>query len=1023
MNITRRGFLTLSGAVGGGIALTGLGLNLNPARAYADELNKMNRVKVAKQSTTICCYCSCGCGLICSTDKTTNKIINIEGDADHPINEGALCAKGAGFFDMTEANKHRLRKVLYRAPGGDKWEEKDWEWALPRMARLIKDTRDKNFIKTNDKGELVNRCEAIGHYGSSNVDNEECWLITTMSRALGIVYMDHQARVCHSPSVGALAESFGRGSMTNHYIDMKNADVILIMGSNMAENHPMGFRWVTKAQEKGAKVIHVDPRFTRTSARCDYHVPLRSGTDIAFLGGMINYIIEKKKYFKEYVLNYTHASFIVSKDYYFKDGLFSGYDAGKRKYNKDTWVFDKDANGIPQRDMTLTNPRCVFQLMKKHYSRYTLDKVSGITGVSKENLLKVYEVYSSTGVPDKAGTECYALGWTQHTVGVENIRAMTLVQMLLGNVGIAGGGINAMRGEPNVQGSTDHAILYHILPGYLKTPSASYDTLEKYLTKYTPVSKDPQSANYYQNYPKFMVSLLKCWFGNKATKENDFGYNWLPKMDDGKHYSTMHMFDKMYEGKIKGFFCIGADNAVSTPNTRKVRKALEKLDWLIGENIFDNETYQFWRGPGVDTKNVKTECFLLPASASMEKEGSISNSGRWVQWKQKACDGPDQCIPVGEITIKIMDAVKKLYAKEGGILTEPILNLQWDYLDDKGHFSAMKTAKAINGYFLKDTVIEDKAKGTTTLFKKGQLVPTFGNLKDDGTTSAGNWCICGSYTADGINKMASRGKEDPTGLGLFPNWSFAWPVGRRILYNRCSVDLNGKPYNPKRNILEWKGDKWVGDVPDGPWPPQADKAKGKYPFIMQRDGLGAFFGQNMADGPFPEHYEPLEGPLTKNPLSGQLINPAIEIFDKHSDVDKIARASEKFPYVCTTYSCTEHWCSGALTRWQAWLLEMQPELYIEIGDQLAEKLGIKNGDKVKVASVRGEAPCVAMVTQRLTPFTIEGKTVHQVGMPFNYGWLYPEGGSDSTNFLTPTVGDANTFCPEYKAFMVNVTKL
>ena len=1023
MNISRRGFLKVSGAVGGGVALSSLGFNFSPTRAYADELNKMNRVRIAKQSTTICCYCSCGCGLVCSTDKATNKIINIEGDADHPINEGALCAKGAGFFQMTEANEHRLRKVLYRAPGGDKWEEKDWEWALPRMARLIKDTRDKNFTKHNAKGELVNRCEAIGHYGSSNVDNEECWLITVMSRALGLVYIDHQARVCHSPSVGALAESFGRGSMTNHYIDMKNADVILIMGSNMAENHPMGFRWVTKAQENGAKVIHVDPRFTRTSARCDFHVPLRSGTDIAFLGGMISYIIENKKYFEEYVKNYTHASFIVDEGYYFKDGLFSGYDAKKRKYNKETWDFEKDSKGIPKRDMTLQHPRSVFQLMRKHYSRYTLDKVSSITGVSKENLLKVYEIYSATGAPDKAGTECYALGWTQHTVGVENIRAMTIIQMLLGNVGIAGGGINAMRGEPNVQGSTDQAILYHILPGYMKQPAASYDTLDKYLKKYTPVSHDPQSANYYQNYPKFFISLMKSFFDDKATKESEFGFNWLPKIDDGKHYSQMHMFDKMYEGKIKGFVCIGADNAVSAPNTGKVRKGLEKLDWLIGENIFDNETYQFWRAPGVDTKNIKTEVFLLPASASMEKEGSISNSGRMVQWKQKACDGPDQCIPVGEITIKIMRAVKALYAREGGVHPEPILNLYWDYLDRNDGYDALKVAKQMNGRFLKDTVIEDKVKKTKTEFKKGQCVPGFGLLQDDGSTCAGNWVHCGQFGADGENKMAKRGKDDPTGLGLFPNWSYVWPVNRRILYNRASCDVNGKPYNPKRKLLEWTGDKWVGDVPDGPWPPMADKEKGKYPFIMQRDGLGAFFGQGMADGPFPEHYEPLEGPLAKNPMSGQLINPAIEIFS--SDRDKIERASEKFPYVCTTYSCTEHWCSGALTRWQSWLLEAQPEQYIEMSDVLAKEKGIRNGEHVKVSSVRGTVTsCVAMVTQRLKPFTIEGKTVHQVGMPFNYGWLFPKDTKDdSANFLTPTVGDANTFCPEYKAFMVNVEKL
>ena len=810
--------------------------------------------------------------------------------------------------------------------------------------------------------------------------------------------------------------------MTNHYCDLKNADVILIMGSNAAEHHPIAFKWILRAKEKGATIIHVDPRYTRTSARCDFHVPLRSGTDIAFLGGMINYIIENKKYFKDYVLNYTNASFIVGEDYYFKDGLFSGYDAKKRKYDKATWVLEKDGSGIPKRDMSLTHPRSVFQMMKKHYSRYTLDKVSSITGVSKENLLKVYEIYASTGVPDKAGTECYALGWTHHTTGSQNIRTMSIIQLLLGNMGIAGGGINALRGEPNVQGSTDHCILYGNLPGYLKMLPASLDTMEKYLHKYTPESKDPQSANYYSNYPKFFVSFLKSLWEEKATKENEFGYSWLPKMEDGKHYSTMHMFDAMYAGKVKGFFCIGADPAVSTPNSNKVRKALQNLDWLVGENIFNNETYEFWRGPGIDPTKNKTECFLLPAAATMEKEGSQSNSGRWVQWKYKAAEAPGDAIPVGEIEIKIMAAVKKLYEKEGGPNAEAIVNLKWDYLDSKGHFDVIKVAKRINGVFLEDTVIEDKAKKTKTEFKKGQLVPGFGNLQADGKTACGNWIISGSYTADGINKMQARGKEDPTGLGLFPNWSFAWPVNRRILYNRASCDVNGKPYNPKRKLLEWTGDKWVGDVPDGPWPPMADKQKGKYPFIMQKDGLGALFGPGMAEGPFPEHYEPLEGPLEKNPLSSQRMNPAAEIFK--SDMDKVANASEKFPYVCTTYSCTEHWCTGALTRWQAWLLEMQPELYVEIGDELAKEKGIKNGERIKVSSIRGEAPCIAMVTKRFKPFHVEGKTVHQVGMPFNYGWLFPKDStSDSTNMLTPTVGDANTFCPEYKAFMVNVEKL
>jgi formate dehydrogenase major subunit len=1011
----------MSGAIGSGIALSSLGLDLTALQVQAAELNKMDRIRTAKQTTTICCYCSVGCGLICSVDKMTGKIFNIEGDPDHPINEGSLCAKGAGFFGLTEANEHRLRKVLYRAPKSDKWEEKDWDWTLKRIARLVKDTRDADFQTSNDKGQLVNRVESIGHYGSSNILSEECWTLTLSCRAMGLVYIDHQARVCHSPSVAGLAESFGRGSMTNHYIDLKNSNCILIMGGNPAENHPIAFKWILRAKDRGAKIIHVDPRFTRTSARCDYHVPLRSGTDIAFLGGMIKHIIDNNMIQEEYVKYYTNASQIVGPDFTFNDGLFSGYSAEKRGYIKETWTTRKDEKGIPVRDYTLQDPNCVYQVLKRHYDRYTLDKVSSITGVSKENLLKVYNEFGATGAKDKAGTECYALGWTQHTVGSQNIRAMSIIQLLLGNMGICGGGINALRGEPNVQGSTDHAILYNILPGYLKMPSGSIDTLAKYNEKYTSKSSDPQSANWYQNYPKYTVSFLKAMWGDKATAENDFGYSWLPKIDDGKHYSTIHLFDKMYEGKIKGFFAYGSNVAVSTPNTTKVRKGLQKLKWMVNVNLFNNESASFWKGPGVDPKTVDTEVFLLPAAAIMEKEGSQSNSGRWVQWAYKAANPPGDALSDGDITMRIMDAVRELYQKEGGACPEPILNLKWDYRDSLGRFNAVKCAKQINGHYTRDLVIEDPTgKAPKEINLKGETMPTFAKLMADGSTSSGNWIMAGSFDQKGFNKMQKRGKEDPTGLGLYPEWAFAWPVNRRIIYNRASCDLNGKPYNPKMKLLEWVGDKWVGDVPDGPWPPMADKEKGKYPFIMKADGVGALFGPGMVEGPFPEHYEPLEGPLAKNPLSAQLNNPTIAIFK--SDLDKVANADQKFPYVCTTYSTTEHWCTG-FTRWQPWLLEMQPEAYLEISEQLAASLGIKNGEVTKVSSARGSVLCVAMVTKRMTPFTVEGKVIHQVGIPCNYGWLNPEKTKDdSVNHLTIAVGDANTFCPEYKAFMVNVSK-
>jgi len=608
--------------------------------------------------------------------------------------------------------------------------------------------------------------------------------------------------------------------MTNHYCDLKNSDCILIMGGNTAENHPIAFKWIMRAKDKGAKIIHVDPRFTRTSARCDYHVPIRSGTDIAFLGGMIKYIIDNNLIQEEYVKYYTNASQIISPGYDFQDGIFSGYDAEKHKYNKDTWTTEKDGAGIPIRDYTLQHPRCVYQMLKKHYSRYTLDKVSSITGVPKEMLLKVYKDYGATGAKDKAGTECYALGWTHHTVGSQNIRTMSIIQLLLGNMGIAGGGINALRGEPNVQGSTDHCLLYNLLPGYLKMPYGSMDTLAKYMDKYTTKSNDPQSANWYQNYPKYTVSFLKAMFGNKATAENDFGYAWIPKLDEGKAYSSMHTFDEMYAGKIKGYFAYGSNVAVSQPNSGKVRKALQKLKWMVNVNIFDNETAAFWKAPGVDPKQIDTEVFLLPAAATMEKEGSQSNSGRWVQWKYKACNPPEDALSDGDITMRIMDAIKDLYAKEGGANPEAILNLKWDYKDAAGNFDAVKAAKQINGHFQQDVVFEDKDKGTKDEFKKGETVPSFARLMADGSTSSGNWLMAGSFDQKGINKIQSRGKEDPTAWVCSPTGPMPGRlIGESSITGRPAISM-ASPMIPSAS--SWNGRETSGSVmwpmaPGRPW--------------------------------------------------------------------------------------------------------------------------------------------------------------------------------------------------------------
>jgi len=811
--------------------------------------------------------------------------------------------------------------------------------------------------------------------------------------------------------------------MTNHWIDIRNSDCILIMGSNAAENHPISFKWVNEAMKRGAKLISVDPRFTRTSSKADFYTALRSGTDIAFLGGMIKYILDNDKYFKEYVAEYTNASFILADTYDFKDGLFSGYDPEKRKYDKSKWAFKKDANGVSKRDRTLQDPRCVFQMIKKHYSRYDLDTVSAITGTPKEDLAKVYEMYASTGRKGKAGTIMYAMGWTQHTVGVQNIRTMAIIQLLLGNMGVAGGGVNALRGESNVQGSTDHCILYHIWPGYLKTPKASLPTLEAYNKKYTPKTNDPLSANWWGNYPKYSVSLLKSFFGDKATAANDFGYNWLPKLDDGKAYTWLDLFDAMYRGEFTGFFAWGQNPAGSGANSNKTREALTKLDWMVNVNIFDNETGSFWKGPGMDPRKVKTEVFMLPCAVSVEKEGSITNSGRWMQWRYKAANPPDQAWPDGQILIRLGKTLKYLYKKDkNAVFPEPILNLKWDYTTH-GEFDPHKMAKEINGYFLRDVTVKGKH------FKKGDLVPSFAYLQADGSTSSANWLYCNSYTAKG--NMAARRKREKSGIGLNLEWAWCWPVNRRIIYNRASVDKYGKPWDREHPVIAWdpgaKGGKggWVGDVPDGGWPPMLNpdgtpNPKTKYPFIMKPEGHAHVFGPGRADGPFSEHYEPIECPVEKNPLSSQLVSPVAPLYSTKMDIYK--SCDPKYPIVGTTYRVCEHWQTGVMTRWQPWLLEAEPQLFVEMSKELAKLKGIKNGDKVVVESARGKVEAVAVVTIRLRPFMIEGNTVHEVGLPYHFGWVHPKNGGDSANILTPSTGDPNTRIPETKAFMVNVRK-
>lgn len=864
--------------------------------------------------------------------------------------------------------------------------------------------------------------------------------------------------------------------MTNHWIDIRNSDCILIIGSNAAENHPISFKWVTKAKERGAKLISVDPRFTRTSSKADIYAPMRSGCDITFIGGMIRWILDDmqrsspsqraQKYNMTYLTQYTNAGLVI--DDGFKGwsesgaaGMFIGYtenpSAAPSKigsYDKSTWKYADTAS--PNADAALVNntwtdwgdlhPKCVLRLLWENYKEYTPEKVEEVTGCPADIFLQVCETYAATGAPGKAGTIMYAMGTTQHTYGTQNIRGYAIMQLLLGNIGVAGGGINALRGTSNVQGSTDMCLLSHILPGYLSMVQHEDGTLDDYIARVRgaklPVHPSglagDTSASWWwlsdeaQNYKKYMVSLLKAWWMDHATRGNDFAFNYLPKVTAGHDYTHIGTFEAMAQGVVKGMMAWGQNPAVGGPDSQGERHAMDNLDWLVVTDLFETETAAFWKRPDpksadptktVDPGQIKTEVFLLPAACSYEKQGSISNSGRWAQWRYKAVD------PLGEARpdIAIMDALvlklKEKYAGESGPQAEPINHLFWDY-HTTGEYAdeadPNEAALEIHGY-----TVADKAP-----------VKNFVSLQTDGSTCCGNWLYSGMFTTDGRNRAKDRDPVDTSlnQIGLYSNWSWCWPINRRIIYNRASVDFDGQPWDSEHPVIAYNG-SWAGDVPDGGWPPINVAAAGsKYlPFIMHTEGIAHIWGPGRAEGPFPVAYEPWESPLHENLVTGVtngnggkgtpgFNNPCCYIGDLEGWNKK--GMPDEFPYVGMTYRLTEMWQAGQMTRNHPWLNELQPEVFAELGPELADEKRIRSGDRVRVGTARGYVLAVAIVTPRFHRMTIGGKKIDHVGVPWHWGFVGRSSAFHSSgNILTPHVGDANTTIPEYKTFLCNIEKV
>lgn len=804
--------------------------------------------------------------------------------------------------------------------------------------------------------------------------------------------------------------------MTNSWTDIKNADVVLIMGGNAAEAHPCGFKWVTEAKHHNkAKLVVVDPRFTRSAAVADFYCPIRPGTDTAFLLGVINYLLTEKRYHHDYAAAYTDLAFVVKEGFAFdaEKGVFSGFNAEKNTYDKATWDYEIGEDGFVVRDPTLTHPRSVFQLLKAHVSRYTPEMVERICGSPKDKFLKVCDYVGSTGNGERAMTIMYALGWTQHSQGSQNIRTAAMIQLLLGNQGIPGGGVNALRGHSNVQGLTDIGSLSQSTPGYLGMPRDGEPTFEAHLAKRDFRPLLPNQISFWQNYKKFYVSMLKATYGANATPENEFGYAWLPKID--KVYDVLQMFDLVHQGKVNGFVCQGFNPLMSVPNKTKSIEGLSKLKFLVSIDPLETDTVRFWENHGeanpVDPKAIQTEVFLLPSSCFAEDEGSFTNSSRTINWRWKAANPPGEARHDARIMAELFLRIRSLYEKEGGKAPEPIMAVDWSYADPM-YPQPDELIREINGRALTD--LPDPTDATKVQYKAGQQLASFAHLKDDGSTMAACWIYTGAYTEKG-NMTARRDNEDPSGLGIHPMWGFAWPANRRILYNRASADPSGKPWTERKAYIAWDGAKWSGpDVPD--FPPASAPEKAAGPFIMNAEGIARLFAKGlMAEGPFPEHYEPLESPVPNALHAEHSSNPVARVFK--GDREQFG-TSDKFPYVATTYRLTEHF--HWWTKTSKLNAIVQPEFFVEISPALAEEKGIAQGGWVKVSSNRGALHGKAVITKRIPALQMDGRTVHVVGMPIHFGFVGETRPMAGINLLTPYVGDANTQTPEYKAFLVNI---
>ncbi len=1001
---------------------------------------------------SICPYCGVGCAQ--NVYVKDDRVVQIEGDPDSPVSRGRLCPKGSATLQLT-TGPTRLTHCLYRPPHATDWEPIGLDRALDLVADRVIETRRRSWAWEED-GKPVRRTLGLAHLGGATLDNEENYLIKKLFTALGIVQVENQARVCHSATVAGLGTSFGRGGATTCMQDLQNSDCIVIEGSSFAEAHPVGFQWVMEAKARGATVIHVDPRFSRTSALADIHVPIRAGSDIAFIGGLINHVLTTGAWFRDYVVSYTNAAAIVDEG--FEDtedleGVFSGLDEENVHYDPSSWqyqgadvqaasgsrdqAYDRRVGSVAKAgrseshgsggpslqggfdtDPTLDHPRCVFQILKRHFARYSAAMVEETCGIPEALFHRVCDTLTGNSGRERTSAFVYAVGWTQHTTGAQFIRSASILQLLLGNIGRPGGGIQALRGHASIQGSTDVPTLFNLLPGYLPMVHAhEHEGLDDY------VRGEAADKGYWGNMKAYMVSLLKAYWGRSATAENDFAFDYLPRLT-GSH-STYETALAQIDGTCKGYFVMGENPAVGSANTRMQRLGMANLDWLVVRDFVLTESATWWKdGPEVESGELvpednATEVFFFPAATHTEKDGSFTNTNRLLQWHFAAKPPQDDARSELWFMYHLGRRIREKLAASTDEMDRPVLDLTWDYPVEGPTEEPVAEAvlAEINGWG-----------------SDGRPLSSYEQLEDDGSTACGCWIYCGVY-ADGVNQAARRAPVSAQNW-LGPDWGWAWPANRRIIYNRASADPDGKPWSEAKSLVWWDEaeHRWTGhDVPDfkATTPPDhrseegatgPDALDGDDPFIMQADGKGwLYVPTGLVDGPLPAHYEPQESPVA-NPVYAQQRNPVRQVFSRpfnrlHPSGDE--PGASVYPYVVTTFRLTEHFTAGGMSRWQSYLAELQPEMFCEVSPDLAAERGLEHGGWATVISARNAIEARVLVTDRMAPLRMDGRSVHQIAMPFHWG---PNGlvVGDAANELTSSTLDPNVHIQEDKAFTADI---